>query len=66
VPRRKAIKYLVAQREMEAWLVPIAGTRVMVPFRVSVPTPIGMGVLEATEFVTTAKPSRAAANLKTQ
>ena len=66
VPQRKAIKYLAAQRDMEVWLVPIAGTRVMVPFRVSVPTPLGMGVLEATEFVTTAKPSRAAANVKIQ
>jgi hypothetical protein len=66
VPQRKAIKYLVAQRDMETWLVPIAGTRVMVPFRVALPTPLGLGVLEATEFVTSAKPSRAAANIKTQ
>jgi hypothetical protein len=66
VPQRKAIKYLVAQRDMEVWLVPIAGTRVMVPFRFSVPTPLGVGLLEATEFVTTAKPSRAAANVKIQ
>jgi hypothetical protein len=66
VPQRKAIKYLVAQRDMEIWLVPIAGTRVMVPFRFSVPTPLGIGLLEATEFVTTAKPSRAAANVKIQ
>jgi hypothetical protein len=66
VPQRKAIKYLVAQHEMEVWLVPIAGTRVMAPFRFSVPTPLGLGILEATEFVTTAKPSRAAANVKTQ
>jgi hypothetical protein len=66
VPQRKAIKYLIAQRDMEVWLAPIAGTRVMVPFRVAVPTPVGLGVLEATEFVTTAKPSRAAANVKIQ
>jgi hypothetical protein len=59
IPDRAAIKYLVSQRDMEAWLVPIAGTRVMVPFRFSVPTPLGLGVLEATEFVTTALPSRA-------
>lgn len=63
VPQRKAIRYLVAQRDMEAWLVPIAGTRVMVPFRFSVPTPLGLGVLQATEFVTTAKSARAAANV---
>ena len=65
IPQRTAIKYLIAQRDIEAWLVPIAGTRVMVPFRVSIPTPLGMGVLEATEFVTTAMPPRAsAANVK--
>ena len=36
---------------MEIWLAPIAGTRVMVPYRMSLPTPIGIGVLEATQFV---------------
>jgi Protein of unknown function (DUF3108) len=67
IPDRAAIKYLVAQRDMEAWFVPIAGTRVMVPFRFSVPTPLGLGVLEATEFVTTALPSRASvSNVKVQ
>src|SRR5439155_456072 len=30
-PERAAIKYLVEQREMEMWLAPIAGTRVLVP-----------------------------------
>jgi hypothetical protein len=59
IPERAAIKYLVAQRDMEAWLVPITGTRVVVPFRVSIPTPLGVGVLEATDFVTTALPQRA-------
>jgi hypothetical protein len=50
-PERAAIKYLVEQREMEMWLAPIAGTRVLVPFRFSVPTPFGMGVLQANYFV---------------
>jgi hypothetical protein len=58
-PERDAIKYLVAQRDMEMWLAPIAGTRVLVPFRFSVPTPFGLGVLQATYFVT--QPARAAA-----
>ncbi|HLH90770.1 MAG TPA: DUF3108 domain-containing protein [Xanthobacteraceae bacterium] len=66
VPQRKAIRYLVAQRDMEVWLVPIAGTRVMVPFRVTVPTPLGIGVLEATDFVTAAMPRTSAAGTKTQ
>jgi hypothetical protein len=50
-PDRAAIKYLVAQRDMELWLAPIAGTRVLVPFRFSVPTPFGTGVLQAHYFV---------------
>jgi hypothetical protein len=57
-PERPAIKYLVETREMEMWLVPISGTRLLVPFRFSVPTPFGMGVLQATYFV--AQPTRAA------
>lgn len=51
VPTRAAIKYLAAQRDMEAWFAPIAGTRVLVPFKVTIPTPLGAGVLEATDFV---------------
>jgi hypothetical protein len=39
---------------MEMWLAPIAGTRVLVPFRFSVPTPFGMGVLQASYFVASA------------
>jgi len=57
-PDRPAIKYLVETREMEMWLAPIAGTRLLVPFRFSVPTPFGLGVLQATYFV--AQPTRAA------
>ena len=36
------------------WLAPIAGTRLMVPYRISVPTPLGAGVLQATQFITIA------------
>ncbi len=63
IPDRAAIKYLVALRDMELWLAPIAGTRVVVPFRVSIPTPVGPAVLEATQFVSTAV---RAASAKTQ
>jgi hypothetical protein len=54
VPDRPAIKYLAAQQDIEMWLAPIAGTRIVVPYKISIPTPIGRGVLEATQFVTTA------------
>jgi hypothetical protein len=64
VPNRPAIKYLVALRDAEVWLAPISGTRVVVPFRFSLPTPLGMGLLQATEFVSVAQPARTSA--KTQ
>ena len=59
IPDRPAIKYLIAQRDMEIWFVPVAGTRLVVPFRISIPTPLGLGVLQATQFVTVAQPARA-------
>jgi hypothetical protein len=67
VPSRTAIKYLSKQREMEVWLAPIAGTRILVPIRAQGPTPIGQAVLEASEFVSVPLPARASANgAKTQ
>ncbi len=59
VPERAAIKYLVRQRDAEIWLAPIAGTRLMVPYRMSVPTPLGLGVVEATQFVSIPQPTSA-------
>jgi uncharacterized protein DUF3108 len=52
-PERSAIKYLAAQRHMELWLAPIAGTRVLVPYRLTIPTPLGTGKLEATRLIST-------------
>ncbi len=60
IPDRPVIKYLAAERRMEIVLVPIAGTRVLVPFRLSIPTPFGPAVLEATQFNTVALPPRVA------
>jgi hypothetical protein len=61
VPDRPAIKYLVELRDAEVWLAPISGTRVLVPFRFSMPTPLGTGLLQATAFVTVAPPPHTAA-----
>jgi Protein of unknown function (DUF3108) len=66
VPTRYAIKYLAGLHDAEVWLAPIAGTRVLAPFRFSLPTPIGTGVVQATQFISVAKPPRAAANVKAQ
>lgn len=52
-PNRSAVKYLIAQRHMEIWLAPIAGTRVLVPYRLTIPTPLGTGKLEATRLLST-------------
>jgi hypothetical protein len=62
VPSRAAIRYIEKLRDIEAWMAPIAGTRVMVPFRLEGPTPIGRAVLEATQFVSVPTPTRASAN----
>nr|WP_225714947.1 DUF3108 domain-containing protein [Bradyrhizobium semiaridum] len=60
IPDRPVIKYLAAQRNIEIAFAPIAGTRLMVPFRMTIPTPLGQAMLEATSFVTTAAPPRVA------
>jgi hypothetical protein len=66
VPTRAVIKYLTDLRDIEVWLAPIAGTRLMVPYRIQVPTPLGLGVVEATEFVSVPQLSTRASSLKPQ
>lgn len=60
IPDRPVIKYLSGLRGIEVALVPIAGTRYLVPFRTVIPTPLGTAVLEATHFVTQAMPPHVA------
>jgi len=67
-PNRAAVRYLMEQRDIEVSYAPLAGTRVLVPYRVSVPTALGAAVLEAVEFVASpplARPTPAAANART-
>ena len=61
VPSRAAIKYIRKQRDIEVWLAPIMGTRVLVPFRIQGPTPVGKAIMQATQFVSVATPTRASA-----
>jgi hypothetical protein len=58
VPNRPAIKYLSEHRNMEVWLAPITGTRLLVPFRIAIPTPLGLSALQANQFVSAALPPR--------
>jgi Protein of unknown function (DUF3108) len=62
IPSSTTIKYISKLRDMEIWLAPISGTRVLVPFRAQGPTPIGDAVFQATQFVTVATPTRASAD----
>jgi hypothetical protein len=60
-PGRYAIKYMQEQTDIEVWLAPIAGTRLLAPFRLTVPTMVGLLVIEARRFETVAlgRPERA-------
>jgi hypothetical protein len=44
------VGYLKKNRDMEFWLAPIAGTRLLAMFRISIQTMLGTAVLGATQF----------------
>ena len=52
---RPATKFMADNKDLEVWLAPIDGARVLMPFRVSVRTMIGTTVIEASEFSVAAK-----------
>jgi hypothetical protein len=47
---RPATKFMADNKDLEVWLAPIDGARVLMPYRVSVRTMIGTTVIEASEF----------------
>ncbi len=47
---RPGTKFMADNKDLEVWLAPIDGARVLMPFRVSVRTMIGTTVIEASEF----------------
>jgi len=57
-PGRAAIKYLAQLKDIELSLAPIANTRILAPFSLSIPTPFGLGTLQATKFISTATTGR--------
>src|SRR5579871_5184554 len=60
IPDRPVIKHLSAARNIEIAFAPVLGTRILVPYRMVIPTPLGVAMLEATQFITTATPPRVA------
>src|SRR5262245_19710129 len=55
-PGTPLVKYLSEGREMEITLAPIAGTRLLAPFRVSVMSIVANLLIEANRFESTAQP----------
>ena len=49
-PASPTVKFLAGGREIELWLAPVAGTRVLAPIRVSVTNMLGNIVVQAAEF----------------
>jgi hypothetical protein len=49
---RPQVKQLADNRELFVWLAPVAGTRALVPIKVSISTGLGTMVVEATRFKT--------------
>ena len=54
-PDSALVKYLAGGRDIELTLAPIAGTRLLAPFRLAIINMLGDIVIEATAFETTAK-----------
>jgi len=53
------VKYLSEGREIELWLAPVAGARLLAPFRVSVASMLGNLVVEAKQFEVLSKTAAA-------
>jgi hypothetical protein len=60
-PASSTVKFLTGVRDIELWLAPVAGTRLLAPIRVQVANMLGNIVVQAGEFQATAQsPVRAA------
>ena len=47
---RPSTKFMADNKDLEVWLAPVASAHVLLPFRVSARTMMGMAVIEASEF----------------
>jgi hypothetical protein len=61
-PDRKATKFMAENRQIETWLAPVQGSRLVLPYRIAIMTMIGMTVIEAGEFSIDTSTSSAAPN----
>ena len=49
---RPATKFMTENRDMQVWLAPVAGARLLVPLRIAVGTMVGPSLIEATRWRT--------------
>ncbi len=49
-PNRHVTEFMAQNKDMEVWLAPLANTRVLVPYKISVATLVGTTVIEAKEM----------------
>lgn len=49
-PDRRAIKFMIENRNIDTWLAPVNGGRMLMPYRISVGTMVGTSVIEARRF----------------
>lgn len=50
-PGREQVTFMENNKDMEIWLAPVAGTRALLPWKISVRTQIGAAVITASSFV---------------
>ncbi|NDA45844.1 MAG: DUF3108 domain-containing protein [Alphaproteobacteria bacterium] len=55
-PNRHVTEFMAQNKEMEVWLAPLATSRVLVPYKISVATLVGTTVIEAKEMSLGAQP----------
>ena len=58
-PGRSQTTFMENNKDMEVWLAPVAGTRALLPWKISVRTQLGKAVITATSFVVDAGETQA-------
>jgi len=53
---REQTKYMASNKDIELWLAPVAGTRVLAPWHILIGTQVGRLVIDAAKFSTTSGP----------
>jgi hypothetical protein len=46
----RATQFMADNKDIEVWLAPVQGTRIVFPYRISVQTLLGMTIIQASEF----------------